>query len=183
MEIIERAFYRSYSKRSQNILMLLISIIIVTAAQIAMFIESNLFPILFAVICTFALFVGCRILLSRKSYVRQKISHALHNATQSDLFFSSIEAEMRSLNLQTYSEDRNRIYVFVTLNWLILVSPNGCLISMLQDIKDISVDFQESRSKFRLKVDYFNGSSSFCAYERLYEPIVELINKSKGVVS
>lgn len=183
MEIIEKAFYRAYSKRSKSILMLLIPVIFMAAAQVAMFTDADMLLGFFTVICIVVLLIARRFLLFRKSYVRKKISNALHKETQSDLFFSSIEAEMRSPDLQTYTVDRKRISIFVTKNWLILVSPNGCLISILRDIKNISVVFKETKSRFRLKVDFFSGSSFSCKYECLYEPLVELINKSKGVVS
>lgn len=180
---IEKAFCRSYSKRGRRILLLVAIIIFITAAQLSVFVEDGAILIIVAFVCAFVSAVACRVQMSRKHYVHQKMISALHRKSQSDLFFSSIDEEIQNLGVQTYAEERRCIYIFATLNWLIVTSPNGCLICMMQDIKNVSSNFQRRKGKYRMKVDFFDGGLFSCPYEQLCEPLVEFINTSKGVVS
>lgn len=164
-------------------MILLSCVVFMGAAQISVFVKDStpVFLISFAGIAAVA--VARRVLLSQKGYLRQKMVNALHHKHQSEIFFASLEREMQDQDLEIHTEERNCIYLFVTQNWLILTSPNGCLISRVKDIKDISVAFRKPKSKFRLKVDFFDGSWFTCPYTHLHEPLVELINKRRGVVS
>ena len=179
MEIIEKAFFRAYLKRSRLFLRLFIPILFIVAMQIMMFVGHNLIIFSVALVVSLLMVFLRRALLTSKFYLHKRIKTALHDAAQEELFFSTIESELRN-GLQSYTEDDFHISIFVTLTWLILITPNGCLICKLEDIQEISEDLPPSRGKFRLRVDFSDKSSFFCAYEHIYEPLVGLINKKES---
>lgn len=177
---IEYAFLRAGLKRTRVRLALTVPLIYIAAMQMVMFVGHETALMLAATICSIAIVVFQKVRTGSKPYLTKQIRASLHNAAQEELFFSTIEAELRQPGRKAYVEEKSSIFLYATENWLILATPNGCLICRPAEIRSVSTEFRESNSKFDLKLDFFDDSTFHCAYEHIYEPLVELINEKRG---
>ncbi len=171
MEQITYAFAQSVRKRSRNHLIMMIPLIYMLVGQAAVMAGLPGPGVL-----ALAAAAAYGVFRVKRRSLPKAIRKALRDPAQEDAFLSSIGGELRRPSAKTWKDESDRLYLFVTDSWLVLVTPNGSRICRKQQIRGVGSIFSTSSSRMRLELSYTDWDPESFPYPELEEPLCDLLN-------
>ena len=186
MEQIEKAYrYAAAKSRRWNITWFFCGVFtflmgLLQAIQEKDFIQLTVSAALLIITLASCVFVVARS-KAKEGFMHSRAYKSLVELGYEDEFFNTIDSEMQYKLKIHYTEDIDRISLFVTDTWLIFISINNSVIRKVSDVsrvREVFLPAERAKNRFILSIEFLDGKylNDACGWYARAE-IVELFAK------